>query len=136
MARQAIGIGRVANDGTGDRLRTAFSKINDNFQELYDDRRQVISNASYTLQTTDDGAVLVFTNASGCTVTIPIGLGEDFNCILVAGGADTVLILGDAVILNSANSGYEMTPYSRGWLDATAANVFVLSGTAIIPPGS
>lgn len=136
MARQSIGIGRVANDGTGDRLRTAFSKINDNFEELYDDRRQVIVNASYTLQATDDGAVLVFTNASGCVVTVPTGLGEDFNCTFVAGGADTVLILGDTVILNSANSGYEMMPYSKGWLDATAANIFVLSGTAILEPAS
>src|SRR6056300_1253112 len=35
MARQAINIGTTANDGTGDPLRTAFDKINDNFAELY-----------------------------------------------------------------------------------------------------
>lgn len=35
MARQAINIGSSANDGTGDPLRTAFDKINDNFVELY-----------------------------------------------------------------------------------------------------
>jgi hypothetical protein len=35
MAKQAIGIGSSANDGTGDPLRTAFDKINDNFDELY-----------------------------------------------------------------------------------------------------
>ena len=35
MAKQAIGIGSSANDGTGDPLRTAFDKINDNFTELY-----------------------------------------------------------------------------------------------------
>ena len=35
MARQAINIGSSANDGTGDPLRTAFDKINDNFIELY-----------------------------------------------------------------------------------------------------
>ena len=35
MARQAIGIGSTANDGTGDPLRTAFDKANDNFLELY-----------------------------------------------------------------------------------------------------
>jgi hypothetical protein len=37
MARQPIGIGTIANDGTGDPLRDAFDKINDNFIELYDD---------------------------------------------------------------------------------------------------
>jgi len=35
MARQTINIGTTANDGTGDPLRTAFDKINDNFAELY-----------------------------------------------------------------------------------------------------
>lgn len=35
MARQIINIGSSANDGTGDPLRTAFDKINDNFVELY-----------------------------------------------------------------------------------------------------
>ena len=36
MALQSINIGSSANDGTGDPLRTAFDKINDNFNEVYD----------------------------------------------------------------------------------------------------
>lgn len=35
MAQQTIGIGTIANDGTGDTLRDAFDKANDNFTELY-----------------------------------------------------------------------------------------------------
>lgn len=35
MAKQTIDIGSSANDGTGDPLRTAFDKCNDNFDELY-----------------------------------------------------------------------------------------------------
>ncbi len=35
MAYQSINIGSAANDGTGDPLRTAFDKINDNFTEIY-----------------------------------------------------------------------------------------------------
>ena len=35
MAKQSINIGSAANDGTGDPLRTAFDKINDNFSEIY-----------------------------------------------------------------------------------------------------
>jgi len=34
MAISAIGIGAAANDGTGDPLRTAFGKANDNFRGL------------------------------------------------------------------------------------------------------
>tara|TARA_S200000501_G_scaffold357832_1_gene381921 strand:- start:4905 stop:6548 length:1644 start_codon:yes stop_codon:yes gene_type:complete len=35
MAKQSINIGSSANDKTGDPLRTAFNKINENFTELY-----------------------------------------------------------------------------------------------------
>ena len=35
MTKQTINIGSSANDGTGDPLRTAFTKINENFTELY-----------------------------------------------------------------------------------------------------
>ena len=37
MAIQVINIGSYANDGTGDDLRTAFDKINDNFSQLVQD---------------------------------------------------------------------------------------------------
>ncbi|MGX1259790.1 hypothetical protein [Sinorhizobium fredii] len=36
MARQTVNIGAAPNDGTGDALRDAFDKVNDNFQELYE----------------------------------------------------------------------------------------------------
>lgn len=35
MAKQTINVGTVANDGTGDPIRTAGQKINANFDELY-----------------------------------------------------------------------------------------------------
>ena len=35
MSKQTINIGLAANDGSGDPLRTAFDKANDNFDELY-----------------------------------------------------------------------------------------------------
>ena len=35
MAKQTISLGTAANDGTGDPLRTAFTKTNANFTELY-----------------------------------------------------------------------------------------------------
>lgn len=35
MSKQIINIGAVANDGTGDQLRNAFGKANDNFDEVY-----------------------------------------------------------------------------------------------------
>ena len=35
MAKQVIGIGTAANDGTGDTIRAGGDKINDNFNEIY-----------------------------------------------------------------------------------------------------
>jgi hypothetical protein len=35
MAKQIINIGTTANDGTGDAIRAAFGKVNDNFTEIY-----------------------------------------------------------------------------------------------------
>ena len=43
MAKQTVNLGSSANDGTGDPLRTAFDKINDNFA-----RRSISFNASFT----------------------------------------------------------------------------------------
>lgn len=53
MAQQTINIGAAANDGTGDRPRTAGDKINDNFTELYGwARERVSSNRTYYVATT------------------------------------------------------------------------------------
>ena len=49
MAQQTINIGSSPNKGDGDPLRTAFDKINDNFDELYTADTTFISLA--TLQT-------------------------------------------------------------------------------------
>ena len=35
MTKQIVNIGTSANKGDGDPLRTAFDKVNDNFDELY-----------------------------------------------------------------------------------------------------
>ena len=35
MAKQTVGIGSSANDGTGDTLRVVADKSNDNFNEIY-----------------------------------------------------------------------------------------------------
>ena len=43
MAQQTINIGALPNDGTGDPLRVAYGKINDNFDELYSAAGQYVS---------------------------------------------------------------------------------------------
>ena len=43
MAKQVINIGTIANDGTGDLIRDAFDKANDNFTELCDEKSPLAS---------------------------------------------------------------------------------------------
>jgi hypothetical protein len=52
MAQQIINVGAAPNDGTGDPLRTAYIKTNNNFTELYD-RAQVDPPGSLTGQLGD-----------------------------------------------------------------------------------
>jgi hypothetical protein len=48
MTQQVIFTGTVANDGTGDGLRTAFGKVNSNFTELYASSNMASPNIAYT----------------------------------------------------------------------------------------
>jgi len=55
MAEQIINLGSSPNDGTGDKLRVAFTKVDHNFGELYDTDRNtsnsigILSNNANTL---------------------------------------------------------------------------------------
>ena len=72
MAKQTINIGTTANDGTGDPLRTAFDKVNDNTTELY---------AGQSLSIVTD--ILTLTRADGTTSTVDLSsyLDEDARAI-------------------------------------------------------
>jgi hypothetical protein len=66
MAQQTINIGTVANDGTGDPLRSAFDKVNDNFTELYADDAGDVNSVSAGVGISVDqttGAVTVTNDA-------------------------------------------------------------------------
>jgi exosome complex RNA-binding protein Csl4 len=67
MARQTVNIGSAPNDGTGDPLRVAYDKLNDNFLEIYDDGgANIIVNNPVTLtETTLDVALADIEAGSG-----------------------------------------------------------------------
>jgi hypothetical protein len=76
MAKQTINVGSTANDGTGDKLRDAFVKVNDNFTELYnDDAGDVNSVNAGTGISVDQttGAVTVTNSAPDQTVSLADG---------------------------------------------------------------
>jgi hypothetical protein len=81
MAQQLIGIGTTANDGTGDPIRSAFDKSNDNFTELYG--KPDLSLATNTL---------TLTKPDGTTDTVDLAPYLDDTAIVSASidGAGTV----------------------------------------------
>ena len=70
MAQQTVGIGSSANDGTGDPLRTAFTKINENFTELYaqtgmDTDKGIDINANTITSTSTNADIIIDPNGTG-----------------------------------------------------------------------
>ncbi len=81
MAKQIINIGSQANDRSGDPLRTAFDKINQNFTELYTtaslDIQIPVQTGNVGKYLTTNGSVLSWsTVASGTTDRLTNGLNE------------------------------------------------------------
>ena len=68
MAKQTIDVGSSANDGTGDFLRPAFIKVNENFTELYD-----FDAALATVATTGEYDDLNNTPALGSAALLDVG---------------------------------------------------------------
>ena len=71
MAKQTINIGSSANDGTGDPLRTAFDKVNDNFNELYS-----ATGAGSGQNISISGQSIISDNSNGNIQLDPNGTGE------------------------------------------------------------
>jgi hypothetical protein len=84
MAQQVISIGSTANDGTGDPLRTAFTKCNQNFAELY-----ARGAAGSNLDISDNQIEAL--NSNG-------------NIELVPNAAGRVVIVDDSVTINTSKT--------------------------------
>jgi len=130
MAKQTINIGSTANDGTGDPLRTAFQKINDNFAELYgvdNDLNTLDANLdvrTYSITTTTtNGDITITPNGTGninlgsITINGSRITANDSSIININEGViiDGTLRVDDAVNLNTSltlTSGATITEFS------------------------
>lgn len=108
MAKQTVNIGGTANDGTGDALRVAFDKVNDNFNERYqssgwESRFQAasqsltVSNNLITITgTSESNGGLTFLDTNGKVIPIQENdvLSIDFGCTIVTpAGSDNYVNL-------------------------------------------
>jgi hypothetical protein len=93
MAKQTVNIGSTANDGTGDQLRNAFDKLNQNNDEIYGDNfvTEAMLNDNIVgadeLKVTGDGSVgqILTSNADG-TFSWTTGVAGDITGVEAGDG--------------------------------------------------
>lgn len=137
MAQQTINIGTAANDGTGDPLRDAFDKANDNFTELYAGQGAGVSTqsgTSYTAVLADAGGYIQFTNGSSVTFTIPPNSSVAFPVGTViemeqAGAGALSVAAGSGVTVNSRGTDLTLAgQYAVAAVKKVATNTWTLTG--------
>jgi hypothetical protein len=160
MAQQTINIGTVANDGTGDPLRTAFDKINDNFTEVYGFDGDITgvtagdgltgggTSGDVTLSVADDGidydmlspefnaqttdATLAFTQEAIHIGTLT-GTGNVLNCLGIKQGTTKTAVFtggGSLAFGGTATSNYYVI---AGEYDETVDNFIQVFATGNFP---
>lgn len=84
MAKQTINIGTIANDGTGDPLRNAFTKVNSNFTEAYaiaqsaydsSNNKTIFTHIELTERHDPTGNVITFTRPANTNISDVIDTG-------------------------------------------------------------
>jgi len=120
MAISTINIGTLANDGTGDDLREAFIKVNNNFTEL--DARQA-ENTTASNKLADDGTTKgVFAEKSNDNLVFKnlkagpnVSLSADNNQITItSSGIVSILFTTDAGDLTPIGSQGQVTVVGTG----------------------
>lgn len=121
MAQQTINIGTTANDGTGDPLRTAFDKVNDNTTELY---------SGQSLSIASD--ILTLTRADGTTSTVDLSTYLDEDSRAIASGT----INGSGIVTFTRDDASTFTLDLSSLLDDTNLVTSVNSQTGAVSLGT
>lgn len=87
MAQKTINVGTVANDGTGDTIRGAFTNVNANFTEVYGNIATVVP--AYT---TANAAFAEVNTVNGIVQTVSISVNSFSTSVGTAGNAYAVVV--------------------------------------------
>ncbi len=117
MAKQVIGIGASANDGTGDSLRASADKTNDNFTEVY----TLLGNGTTLLP------AIVTELTAGANITVTSATGN----VTINAGINTTNVKSDSVVSDTiVVSG--ITTSSNGFVSSGSTGVQInLSGNTL-----
>jgi hypothetical protein len=109
MAKQSIGLGSVADDGTGDTLRVAGDKVNDNFDEIYTalGDGSTLTAPATTASPTFTGTIVGATLDLSGDLTVGDDVSLDSDSAVLNFGADSEVSLthvhNTGLLLNSTN---------------------------------
>ena len=95
MAQQTLNIGSNANDGTGDTLRVAMQKVNENFTEIYSAPGITVDSLSFTgneITATRSNDDIVFQPAGTGAVSFPAIRIDDNNIVVTRSNDDINLL--------------------------------------------
>lgn len=89
-----------------------------------------VAGTTDTILATDSGCVVRYTSASAVTVTIPAGLGANFNCTIIQWGGGQVTVNPDTGVTRNSQSAQYKTAgqYAAVDLFAIAADTFWMGG--------
>lgn len=150
MAKQTINIGTVANDGTGDTLRNAFDKCNDNFDELYFNLVTPYriesggtnvdigaANANVTIDVNNSANIAVFSTA-GLDVTGRLNATGNVSVSHISGssltvtdditGAGRIDVTGNAVLGNVSTATFTASEDATVTGNVTTSGYFIGDG--------
>ena len=121
MAKQTINIGTTANDGTGETVRSAFDKVNDNFTELYNERIKGL----FSTATVDSSGNLIVDFSNGA---LSVAMDKNITSFIFQGATSgvrneiLVRLTQDSVGGKTITSTGVNTAGSLGWDISTTAN--------------
>lgn len=141
MAQQIINVGLVANDNTGDTLRAAFVKTNDNFTEIYSGNPTFTGSPIFS--PTGNGSVVITNsgtsealritqNGTGDALRVEDAANPDATPFRITG--DGLVLVGGPPVIGGATTYpvLQVTGYGDGTIGANAAamgiNGFLPSG--------
>lgn len=133
MAKQTVNIGTVANDGTGDQLRNAFDKLNDNFNEVYGNNfvtegmlnSDIVTNAKLGAEYTSSSAL-----TSAASITVDTSLADVFTMTTAHSHTFnfTNVVVGDVKTLEITGSGGSYTS-AFGTVNGSSCTFNKIGGT-------
>jgi hypothetical protein len=130
LARTSPGDG-AAEEVTGNQAAALMDSFSATQYKLGSGAFNQQSGTGYALQTSDNGRVVILTNASPITLSVPAGLGTGFSCMIIQGGVGQVTVAAGGGTTMGSFSGFTKLAgaFAVGILIAPTANNFILSGT-------